>query len=128
MSQPGMSGKMFLTIYVALQTEKTLRVAVLWREAGFCQIPRRLVAAGYRSFRDFQFHKKSAELGRRGHSDTRIAGLVLPSARELLRRTRGDVAIAKQLQESLQLEVIRTMLGNNVSLLDGTDSCLSGNE
>ena len=60
--------------------------------------------------------------------DTRIAGLVLPSSRELLRRTRGDVAIAKQLQKSLQLEVIRTMLGNNVSILDGTDSCLSGHE
>ena len=68
------------------------------------------------------------EKERQMNPDTRIAGLVLPSARELLRRTRGDVAIAKQLQESLQLEVIRTMLGNNVSVLDGTDSCLSGNE
>lgn len=43
---------------------------------------------------------------------TNIEGLTLPSPLDLLRRTRGDLASAKDLQQSLQIQVVVAVLGN----------------
>ena len=46
---------------------------------------------------------------------TLIEGLTLPSPTELLRIARGDVGMAKEAQQGLQIQIIVAMLGNRVS-------------